>query len=65
MLTKITLVLALCSGVKFDDVAAKIQSIQKSMPGVQVTTRIDKKAACYKGMILTGKDAKLLSQLGK
>lgn len=65
MLTKITLVIALCSGMKFGDVQKRVSDVQRSNPGVQVSVRVDKKAACYQGTVLTGKDAKLLEQLGK
>lgn len=65
MLTKLTLVVALCAGHTFGDVQKKVQEITRSNPGATVQVRVDKKAACYNGMVLTGKDAKLLEQLGK
>lgn len=65
MLTKIALVIAMCSGMSFGQVQQKVAEVQKANPGVQVSVRIDKKAACYNGAVLTGKDAKLLEALGK
>lgn len=65
MLTKITLVIALCSGVHFGDVQKRMTNLMAANPGAQVSVRIDKKAECANGQILTGKDAKLLTELGK
>lgn len=65
MLTKISLVIALCSHLGYGDVQKKINQIQSNNPGTVVSVRIDKKAACYNGQVLTGKDAKLLEALGK
>lgn len=65
MLTKITLIVALCSGVSFHDVQKRVHDLQQANPGTVVSVRVDKKAACSGDEILTGKDARLLSQLGK
>ena len=65
MLTKISLVIALCSGLNYGDVQKKVHDIQSANPGTVVSVRVDKKAACYNGQVLTGKDAKLLQALGK
>lgn len=65
MLLKISLIVAMCSGVSFSDVQKKMMDVQSRNPGSIVTVRIDKKAACSNGRVLTGKDAKLLEALGK
>jgi hypothetical protein len=65
MLVKISLVVALCSGVHFNQVQKRLAEIQSANPGAKVSVRIDKKAACANGQVLTGADAKLLDQLGK
>lgn len=65
MLLKISLIVAMCSGVSFQDVQKKMIEVQSHNPGSIVTVRIDKKAACSNGQVLTGKDAKLLEALGK
>lgn len=64
MLMKISLIVALCSGVSFQDVQHRLLQLQQANPGAQVSVRIDKKAACANGQVLTGKDAKLLAALG-
>lgn len=64
MLLKISLVIAMCSGVNFSTVQNKMLEVQKNNPGAIVSVRIDKKAACMNGQVLTGKDAKLLEALG-
>lgn len=63
MLTKIVLVVALCSGVKYQTVQTKIAELQAHNPGSTVTLRVDKKAQCLNGQVLTGKDAKILEEL--
>lgn len=65
MLTKISLVVALCSGLHYGDVQKKIQAIQTQNPGTVVSVRVDKKAACFGNQVLTGRDAKLFEALGK
>lgn len=65
MLLKISLVVALCSGVHFDQVQKKLAELTAANPGAKVSVRIDKKAACANGQVLTGSDAKLLEALGK
>lgn len=63
MLLKISLIVAMCSGVNFGTVQKKLAEVQASNPGAQVSFRIDKKAACANGQVLTGKDAKLFEAL--
>lgn len=63
MLLKISLIVAMCSGVNFGDVQKKMAEVQSHNPGAVVSVRIDKKAACLNGQVLTGKDAKLLEAL--
>lgn len=65
MITKLTLVVAMCAGLHYGDVQKKVQELQTQNPGTQVSVRIDKKAACYQGTVLTGKDAKLMQALQK
>lgn len=65
MLTKITLVVALCSGVTMEKIQARLVALRGANPGAEVSVRIDKKAQCYQGHVLTGKDARLLEQIGK
>jgi hypothetical protein len=65
MITKIALVIALCSGVTVDQVEQKLAEMRKANPGVDVSFRLDKKAQCYNGRVLTGKEAKLFQALGK
>lgn len=65
MLVKISLVIALCSGVKYADIQKRMSDLISQNPGSQVSVRIDKKAACYDGKVLTGKDAKLIEALGQ
>lgn len=65
MLLKISLIVAMCSGVSFGDVQKKMIETQRNNPGAIVSVRIDKKAACLNGQVLTGKDAKLLQALNK
>lgn len=63
MLTKIVLVIALCSGVKLETVQSKLVELRKLHPDAAISYRIDTKAQCYKGQVLTGRDAKLADQL--
>lgn len=65
MLTKITLVVALCSGIHASDVQKRMADLMRSNPGSTVSIRIDKKAQCYNGQILTGQQAKFIEALGK
>lgn len=65
MITKITLVIALCANMTVDKVEQKLAQVRASNPGTEVTFRVDKKAQCYGGRVLTGKEAKLFEQLGK
>lgn len=63
MLVKISLIVALCSGAKMENIQSKLAELKAANPNAEVSIRIDKKAACYKGQVLTGKNAKLLQQL--
>lgn len=65
MLVKISLVVAMCSGVHLDQVQSKLAELRQANPSAVVSMRVDKKAQCYKGQILTGRDAKLLEEIGK
>ena len=65
MILKLSLVIAMCSGVHFADVQKKVSELQKQNPGAIVSYRIDQKAVCANGQILTGKEAKLMQTLGK
>lgn len=64
MLTKIVIVVALSCGVKFPDLQKQIQTVQAHNPGAVVSYRIDRKAQCINGQVVTGKDAKAIEALG-
>lgn len=65
MLVKISLVVALCAGIHYADVQKELTRLQQDNPGAIVKARVDRKAACANGQVLTGADAKLLETLGK
>ena len=65
MLLKISLIVAACSGVHYDQVAKELAGLRASYPQAQVSYRIDTKAKCVGSQVLTGRDAKLLEALGK
>jgi hypothetical protein len=65
MLTKITLIVALCSGAKFDTIQSRLAELRKANPGTVVSVRVDKKARCIGKTILTGPEARLAEQLGE
>lgn len=63
MLIKISIIVALCSGTHYADVTKKMSELRQAYPEAVVTARVDKRAQCADGMVLTGRDAKLLEQL--
>ena len=63
MLLKITLVIAACAQMKYGDVQKKLAEVQTRNPGATIALRLDKKAQCSNGLVLTGKEAKLFSEL--
>ncbi len=63
MLVKISLIVALCAHPNFNEVQKRMTELQSQNPKAAVSVRIDKKAICSNGMVLTGKDAKLMSEL--
>lgn len=65
MLVKISIIIAACSGLHYADVQKKLTEVQSANPGAIVSFRLDKKAQCSNGQVMTGKDAKLLEALGK
>lgn len=65
MLTKIILVIATCANMSVEKVQDRLQEIKAANPGAEVSYRVDTKARCYKGQVLTGKDAKLFDKLGE
>lgn len=52
MLTKITLVVALCANLSTQQIQSKMQDLQSHNPNSKVTVRFDQKAKCEKGEII-------------
>ena len=65
MITKITLVLAMCLSPKGADVQAKLAELRKANPDATVTLKVDAKAQCANGKVIpsANKEAKILSSL--
>ena len=63
MLLKISIVVAMCSGIHFGEVQKKMAEVQAANPGATVSVRVDKRAVCSGGLVLSGKDARLMEAL--
>jgi hypothetical protein len=65
MLTKITLVLAMCMHPSSSDVQSKLQALRKNNPDAVVSLRVDQKATCSDGQVLkkNSREEKILTSL--
>lgn len=65
MITKITLVLALCMAPKAADVRSKLAELRNHNPEAIVSLRLDNKARCANGVLISKspKEAEILARL--